>query len=295
MFLQKGDQMSWVSIDKTKCDQCGLCILRCPGVYNLLDGDIVAQADISSCVGCGHCISLCPSGAISHSELDMGNFPAVNEEANFETGKFIQFIRSRRSHRHFKNKPLPRADLETLIDACRYLPTGANAQEVEIIVLENRDKIKRLSNHTIDFFISAGETARQTIEQLVAEGKAVPEVLGRTCQYGERFVLAREAGKDPIFHEAPVVMIFHAPQDRGAPKDDCVIASTTLSLLARTMGIESTYIGLLVWAARENREIHAELALPQGNEIFSVLIMGYPRLKYRYAVDRKPIRTRWER
>jgi hypothetical protein len=61
------------------------------------------------------------------------------------------------------------------------------------------------------------------------------------------------------------------------------------------MGIESTYIGLLVSASQGKREIHAELQLPDGNEILSVLIMGYPRLNYYYAVDRKPIRTRWER
>jgi nitroreductase/NAD-dependent dihydropyrimidine dehydrogenase PreA subunit len=286
--------MSWVSIDEMKCDDCGLCILRCPGVYSRMDGEIVAQADMNNCIICGHCISLCKSGAISHSELDMGNFPLADEAANFDTGKFIQFIRNRRSHRHFKNKPVPRADLETLIDACRYAPTGGNAQAVEIIVMENREKMKRLSDHCVDFFINAGDKARQMIEQLAAEGKEAPEILTRTRLYGEKFTLAREEGKDPIFHDAPVVMIFHAPQERGSSKDDCVIASTTLSLLARTMGLESTYIGLLVWAARENREIHAELALPSGNEILSVLIMGYPRLKYRRATDRKPIRTRWD-
>jgi nitroreductase/NAD-dependent dihydropyrimidine dehydrogenase PreA subunit len=287
--------MNWVSIDKAKCNSCGLCILRCPRVYSKVDGEIVAQADSSNCNACGHCISLCKSQAIVHSEMDMNNFSVVNEEVNFETGKFIQFIRSRRSHRHFKNKAIPRTDLETLIDACRYAPTGGNAQSVEIIVLENQDKIKRLSDYTIDFFINTGDQVSQLIGQLVAEGKDVPEMLVRARQYGERFKLARQEGQDPIFHKAPVIMVFHASQDLGSPKDDCVIASTTMSLLARTMGIESTYIGLLVGAARGNQEIHSELNIPTGNEIFSVLIMGYPRLKYLYAVDRKPIRVRWER
>ena len=286
--------MSWVSIDKTKCNNCGLCVLRCPGVYSKVDNEIVARADASNCIACGHCISLCTSGAIVHSEMNMENFPIVNEAANFETATFIQFIRNRRSHRHFKSKAIPRADLETLIDACRYAPTGGNAQSIEIIVLENREKIKRLSDYTVNFFIDAGDNVPQIMEQLAAEGKAPPAFLERIRQYGERFKLARAEGKDPIFHEAPVVMIFHAPQDRGAPKDDCVIASTTLSLLARTMGIESTYIGLLVGAAKDNPDIHSELILPPGNEILSVLIMGYPRLKYQYAADRKPIPARWE-
>lgn len=286
--------MSWVSIDKTKCNSCGLCILRCPGVYSKMGGEIVAEADENNCNICGHCISLCKSQAIVHSEMDMANFPSANARANFETAKFIQFLRNRRSHRHFKAKAIPRSDLETLIDACRYAPTGGNAQSVEIIVLENREMIRKISDYTVDFFIDAGSRVTQLIEQLAAAGTEAPENLIRTRKYGERFTLARKAGQDPIFHEAPVVLIFHAPQDRGAPRDDCVIASTTLSLLARTMGIESTYIGLLVGAAQTKREIHSELRLPSGNEIYSALIMGYPRLKYLHAIDRKQIQTRWE-
>ena len=123
----------------------------------------------------------------------------------------------------------------------------------------------------------------------------MPESLFRTRRYGRRLKDAREAGLDPIFHGAPEIMIFHASQEKVSAKDDCVIASTTLSLLARTMGIESTYIGLFVVAARGNRDIHSELQLPSGNNILSTLIMGYPRLKYHYAVDRSPIRTRWVR
>jgi nitroreductase len=165
---------------------------------------------------------------------------------------------------------------------------------VELIVLESRGKIKRLSDYIVDFFISTGGQLQQYFEQLAAEGKEPPDNLVRVRRYGDRFKLAREARQDPIFYDAPAVLIFHAAQDGSAPKDDCVIASTTLSLLARTMGIESTYIGLLVGASRGNREIYAELQLPEGNEIMSALVLGYPRLKYLYAVDRKPIRTRWE-
>jgi hypothetical protein len=54
------------------------------------------------------------------------------------------------------------------------------------------------------------------------------------------------------------------------------------------------YIGLFVGASKDNPEILGELQLPPDNEIYSVLIMGYPRLKFHYTVDRKPIKTRWE-
>jgi len=65
--------MSWVSIGKMKCNTCGLCVLRCAGVYSKVDGEIVARADASNCIACGLCISLCTTQAIVHSEMNTEN------------------------------------------------------------------------------------------------------------------------------------------------------------------------------------------------------------------------------
>lgn len=285
---------NWLSIDQEKCDLCNFCVVRCPHCFRKTDGMIVAQADVFNCNLCGHCISLCKPMAIVHEKMAMDNFPESNKDYNFATSEFIQFIRNRRSHRHFKNKAISKQDLETLIDTCRYTPTGSNVQTVEIIVLQEQTKIKKLSDRTVDVYIKWGGQAQKKIKQLKSEGKNIPETLLRTKMYGERLRESREAGLDPIFHKAPVVMIFHSPVQTSTPKDNCVIASTTLSLLARTMGIESTYIGFFVGAAKDNQSILTELQIPEDHELFSVIIMGYPRLKFHYTIDRKPIRVRWE-
>jgi len=225
--------------------------------------------------------------------MDMANFPGVNPDDNFDTETFINFIRNRRSHRHFKNKPIDKKELETLVDACRYAPTGGNAQTVGINVYEDPKMVKKLSDLTVDTYLSLGKQAQKEMDQLKSEGKDVPEALIRTQMYGDRMQEAREAGLDPIFHKAPAIMIFHSPNDAGSSKDNCVIASTTLNLLARTMGIESTFIGFFVTASKDSPEIQKELRLPVNNEVYSVLIMGYPRLKFHYAVDRIPINAQW--
>ena len=285
--------MNWISIDQELCNGCKFCIVRCPRVFSKVEDEIFGQADLENCNLCGHCMALCEPQAITHSLMDMGNFPIMNPEANFETKEFAQFIRNRRSHRNFKNKAIPQEDLETLIDICRYAPTGSNVQTVELIVLQDKEVIKKLSDQTVDAFVAFSQSAKQKIAELKAEGKNVSEALLRSQLYGVRLNEARDAGLDPIFHKSPVVKIFHSPSDSSAPKDNCVIASTTVSLMARTMGIESTYIGLFEMAARGNQQMHALLDIPAGHEIFSVLVMGYPRLKFHYQVDRKPINVSW--
>ncbi len=106
--------------------------------------------------------------------------------------------------------------------------------------------------------------------------------------------MAKELGIDPILHKAPVVLIFHSPPNPSTPKDDCVIAAQTVVLGAMTMGLGTCYIGLLTNAALNYPPVQKALDLPPGNTVHSVLVLGYPRLKFHKAVDRKPLTIQWE-
>jgi len=287
--------MSWVTIDQEKCNECGLCVLRCASCFSKENETITANVDIECCNLCGHCVSLCPTDAIVHEKMDMENFISVDRKIDIDTDTFIKFVRKRRSQRHFKDKEIPREDIEKLIDVCRYAPTGANLQGVEIMVIQNQEKVKELSSLTVDFFNILGTSAEKQLGELTSEEKTSKkaELLQRTARYKERLTLAREVGYDPIFHKAPAVIIFHTHLQAGSAKDDCVIASTTMGLTAMTMGLGTTYIGLFEAAAKNHPPVNDALNLPPEHGVFSVLIMGYPKLKYQRTVDRKQIKTTW--
>ena len=289
--------MSWVSIDYDKCNNCGICVLECRRCFTKGEKGIMVQADEDCCSLCGHCVSICPAKAIEHEKLDMNNCPDIYEPISFDTDEFIQFIRERRSHRSFKKKKIPKKVLEKLIDTVRYAPTGGNVQNVEIMVIQDQEKIKRLSDYTIDFFDYTGTKAAEDLKKIMKEGEAKPGVipqLERNVRYRERMLKAREEGRNTILYNAPAVMIFHSMVQTVTAKDNSVIASTTMGLLARTMGLETTYIGLLEIASKTHQSIIKELSLPEGHQVFSVLVMGYPKFRHLRMIDRKPIKTRWE-
>jgi nitroreductase/NAD-dependent dihydropyrimidine dehydrogenase PreA subunit len=286
--------MSWVAIDEEKCNACGICAIRCARCFTHAEDKISVKADENCCIVCGHCVSLCPAGAITHSRMDADNFEVAGKPVLFQPDEFMRFIRQRRSHRHFTKKPVLRSVIERMIEAVRYAPTGGNVQGVDIIVLEDSEHKKKLSDLTIDFFAGMGGKAADKLEKMPADQTPARLQLEKMVRYRTTMLQARSVGYDPIFHHAPIAFIFHSLLETSTPKDNCVIAATTMGLFARTLGLEFTYIGLLEIAARSYPPLAEAIGLPEGHQVQSVLIAGYPRLNYLRLVDRNPIKVRWE-
>ncbi len=289
--------MNWVTIDQEKCNKCGICVTRCLRVFSNKDGEISARADEETCNLCGHCMALCPTEAISHSLMDPDNFIPIETPVVFDPDEFIAFVRQRRSHRSYKNKAVPREDLEKLVQMCRYTPTGSNLQTVEIKVITNAEKIKKLSDLTIDYFMGMIADVEKQVDGFLSREEELPEELAAMNEFAKRYKmlgLARDFGIDPILHNAPAVMIFHSAPSPSTPKDDCVIAAQTVVLAAMTMGLGTCYIGLLNFSANSSPRVKEALGLPGENKVYSVLVMGYPKLKFLKTVDRKPIKVTWE-
>lgn len=289
--------MSWVTIDRDSCSDCGLCAVRCIRCFSMRDGEATVDATEENCNLCGHCVALCPTDAIVHHEMDESNFMPVDHELTFDTDDFIHFVRKRRSHRHFNKKEVQRRDLEKLADVCRYAPTGSNRQTVELKIIQDPEKIQRLSHLTMDYFIDLIDRIQAQVEQLEADGKEVPDSLRDLHALFSRYEgmkIARKIGLDVIFYEAPVVIVFHSSNAATTPKDDCVIAAQTVNMTAMTMGLECCYIGLFTNSSGAHPPIQGELSLPQGHKVYSTLILGYPKLKFMKTVDRKPIQVTWD-
>jgi nitroreductase len=198
----------------------------------------------------------------------------------------INIIEGRRSHRSFNDKKVTKGTIHILLDIVKYAPTNSNSQDTKIIVLRNENIIKNISNLTVDQY------KRKSYEQKF--GKHLSE---KWAEYGDPLVKSRDKGFNPIFYKAPVVLIFHATKEKLMKKDNCVIASTIVSLAAREVGLETSYMGLFELVCNdinswESISIHKELNIPETNQIYCALIMGYPKKKLD-DIKRKPVDITW--
>ena len=271
--------MSFVKIDRDKCTLCGECVDTCLFCFSERDGEISVDANENNCMDCGHCISVCPVDALTHERLNMETFSELSRPTVIDTETFIQFIKERRSHRKYQEKKILPEHFENLFEVCRYSATGDNLQGVQILVLQKREKIEKVSGMVLDYIEGITKRVGEKISELPQERSSLTEeqkFMLHQHQLSSGLIRGRKAGLETVFWGAPAVMIFHAHSKLGTPKDDCVIAAQTVVLTARTMGIESCYCGALQIAAQYHQPVMDELKLPSKHGVYSVLSLGYP-------------------
>lgn len=73
-----------ITIDKEKCDGCGLCVSAChEGAIGLVDGKAELLRD-DYCDGLGNCLPVCPTGAISFEEREALEYDEIAVNKNME-------------------------------------------------------------------------------------------------------------------------------------------------------------------------------------------------------------------
>ena len=289
--------MSLITIDKSNCSECGTCAKRCPACFTREANITAVRDDGKRCIGCGHCVALCPEDAIAHRGLPPGEISSQPCLDTFNASAFNDLIRHRRSHRHFLNRKVSDDTVRELVETCRYSPTGVNAQAVAIRVLRTEERIREVAGSAVAHFMKTIDELDREAARISASGGVISDKLKADIKRNSRYRkmgASFDRGWDPIFHKAPVVMIFHAPSDAPTPRDDCTIAAHTAVLHAELLGLGTCYIGLFTRAAAERPTIHEALRLPKGHRIFATIILGYPSLTFLKVPPRRPIDVSFE-
>ena len=288
--------LSEIRIDLETCIGCGLCSEICGRGCIVEKSGTVEISDGQECSRCGQCIAICPSGSISPLFAPAEDFFALEQQEPVTHNQFYEFLYSRRSHRCFSKKEVSKDTLQSLADICRSAPTGSNERTLEILFITNPEKISDLSKTCVEYFKKQHAEINQKIKKMISSKKMFSTefiFLKKRAPKIKKLVDSWEDGRDPVFRSAPVIMIFHSTPYTSTPKDNCVIAAHTVALYARTLNIETCYIGLLEKAFWGSKAVRDALSLPGDNKLYSVLILGYPKYRFLRAVRRPPIPVKW--
>jgi len=108
---------------------------------------------------------------------------------------FLKLVKTRRSIRSFKTDPIPDEQVEKIIEAARWAPSGANSQPWEFIIVKD----KQIKDRIVDIVNEHSEYSRK-VELTREEDLRFPSVSGPV--------------REPGYKSAPVFIILCGTQGR---------------------------------------------------------------------------------
>ena len=257
-FRVEGES-AMMTIDKSRCIECGACIAACSmGMFRRGEDGVVFTRE-KPCMDCFHCAAACPTHAvITHGMTEEETYPEPPESP------LLRAIRSRRSIRHFAPELPDKEVIQRALDGAAYAPSGKNEHRNRWIVVYGREKIRQLYQMVLEW--------AEDVEK-----------------YKHVIWLARK-GINPVTCDAPCLILGYNHPDALNPQDDTVIATALAEQLLVEKGVGVCWSGYFRTAAQGSEAIQRELGLPEGHRVYSVLMVGvpeesYPNIPYRPAAN----------
>jgi nitroreductase/NAD-dependent dihydropyrimidine dehydrogenase PreA subunit len=276
-----GKNLELLNIDRDKCKKDGICAAECPMAIIQMDSEegyprLMPNTE-EVCLRCGHCVAVCPHGALRHASIPMERCVSIQKDLAINREQAVQFLRSRRSVRLYKDKSVEKEIIQELIETARYAPTAGNRQMVNWQVITDQDKIHQLSELTVGwmrFILEKGPEAAR-------------------APYFHPIVTAWDKGMDKVLRNAPALVVAHAPKEAVNGMVDLTLALSYLELAAPTLGLGTCWAGLLQGALLSRPEIKEVLGLPENHPHHYPMMLGYTKPRYYRLPERKPPKIAW--
>lgn len=280
-----------ITIDHEKCNGCGICVNVCKSFCLDLDGKKLFLTGESKfgCIGCGQCVAVCPRDAImvTGRTLSADDYPLL-KRTNLQYDALHNLMLNRRSIRDFHNHPVPDELIEKIVQSASTAPMGIPPSDVGVLVINGREKVREFS---FDFIEILGQMQKMlkpvplaflTLTMSREDKKAMKEFVKPLVDF---IVKEKNRDKDYLLYDAPLALMFYSKQ--MADPADPVIACTYAMLAAESLGLGTCMIGTVgPFLKRMGKPFKAKYGLPGKMKESIVLIIGYPKYKFRKTVKR---------
>lgn len=158
----------------------------------------------------------------------------------------LECIKTRRSIRKFKEEPVSRETIQSIIEAAAMAPSWKNTQISRYTIVEDKAVLENIAdNCVLDF-----EFNQKTIKR--APQLVVVSMIEKRCGYE----------KDGSYTTSK--------EDRWE-MFDAGIASQTFCLAAHDLGVGTVILGIF-----DEAKIAEAIQLPEGQKVAALIAMGYP-------------------
>ena len=246
-----------MTIDKSRCINCAACVTACSAGFFYVEEDGQVASKGRPCMDCYHCAAACPTKAVQCDSLTEEQlYPAPAESP------LLRAIQTRRSVRHFTAELPEKEFLQSVLDSSLYAPSGKNEHANRWTVVLGKEKVEELYAMVLDW------------------AKDIPH-------YRHVIKLA-QWGRNPVTCGASCLIVGYNRTDALNPQTDTVIAMTLAEQLLVEAGWGTCWGGYLRAAARGSEAIRTVLQIPEGCQVFEILLVGRPDGEHYVNVPYRP-------
>jgi nitroreductase len=203
--------------------------------------------------------------------------------------EFMKFLMTRRSVRHFLDRPVPTDVLRKIADAIALAPFGVAPDNTEMTIIADRNRIQQAMPEISKMYLQLGKVLKFPLMRWLFrrmmprdEGNTLLDFLLPHIQKG----LYDYTKGDDISRNAPAMILFHAAKGAEERKPDAMICTTYAFLAAHSLGLGATVIGLIGPGINRSNKLKKLFRIPFENEVIQTVIVGYPKLNFKRAIVR---------
>lgn len=227
---------------------------------------------------CGHCIAVCPRSAVKIDDLDMDEVLELKESScSIDPGIYLNHLKARRTIRAFTDTAVSMEQINMILDAGRFSPSGGNRQTVAYHIF--RDRISEFRSLIMDELKAMGDEAQTTG---IRESWYSDLWLDMYNEF-------KAEGTDALFFNAGTAIVVSSDSPQAA-----LIAAAHMETMVYSLGLGMIYSGFTTRAVGHSAELQKYLGLKEGYRVWAVLAIGYPRVKYQRTVPRKKADVLWD-
>lgn len=163
----------------------------------------------------------------------------------------LKVIKNRRSIRSYKPEQIEEEELDLILEAGTYAPSGHNSQPWHFTVIQNHEFIDHIND------VARKNMALSDVDWI--------KDLGSKPDYR-------------VTYNAPTLVIISGDTNVKTWKADCAVAIQNMLLAAESLNIGSVWLGLVRFWFMELDEVK-KLGIPEGYEIYYGVSLGYKKLR----------------
>jgi len=224
--------------------------------------------------------------------LEYGKNIIEVKSESIEFDLFLNLLSNRRAIRQYKNKGVEKEKLEKIIEAISKAPVSFTPNNLEICVINSREKINNVLPFFINFYEKLVNMLDNKISRFFIKMNIKPETFITLKEdiyplFTYKLPFIKENNIDPIFRGAPTAFIIHSNKKISNHTEDGIIAMTYGIITAQALGLGSCPESLIPPAINKDKKIKRILNIPDKNEVISSFIVGYSKYKYKKNIIRK--------